>query len=1094
MQAVGGRAVWRAPFFVSAFMLASLAGCGPDTKNQPPVAYGGPDQTARALSEVVLSGRDSYDPDGPVMSYYWKQLSGPKVKLATVNSSTVRFNLPGVDQPQDLRFQLTVTDNRGATSAIQVKVTDEPPGDPNRFLTFFNAVNNYTVQVAPAAGQGPLAAAVNFDLVATSQLTYTTLDGASRTLTIDTQRQPETWTPTEQAASVLPRAGFHFPTVDLRDLTDFNQALRNSVQVKIDVTVENLSSPFDYSLQALDNNGNPISLNRLSLSDNPASNGYLRDAGSVQQSQSASAQTLSTPNGLALDYDKLRDSLGVPVEESKTTAEAYYKAIDPDNRKTTLNDWLNADGFDQGDAVEAKYINGFDLGFGRDMKVRTDNAGDVYAVVTNYPNMDSMLRGINEIATVAMEYSPGPNGGAPFTKFYTFVPDPVTGEEQRVVSMDFDGRGEKYTPGNCAVCHGGHPKALVSGAYPDDGNIGAHFLPWDLGTFAFSDREYSGLQGQENLSVSRAKEETAFKFFNTALLETEPTAAQKDLVQGWYGGPDMLSPVFQGNYIPQGWRSPDQGGPAGNPANASDFYLNVFAPSCRACHYAQDAANSNLGMATYSEFLAEKDSIRNYVFDQGVMPLSRVTMDNFWVDHYTGTAHARPMANQLGIDPAQHNPGKVAAVISSVDQSNSQTGLPDSSSQATAVVARGDRIYADASHSRAAQQFSWALAAPVNSSAALVAAKGAQTAFVPDSGGDFALTLTADDGFGHSSSVTYHYQVPNKIPVAGDFSVATNENDPASLNLLASPTRLGDGTVAQHSVSLGVITGPFTATVSGGVVMIVPTGTGSGGFDYSVSDVDGDASVQPGHVSVTISPGIKAQTDNLTATVGTVSNGRVISFPVDSKILANDSLGTSGSPPTHLTGAPSFVSASLDNMFGNCTRHGSFTLNDQGTATTADDQLIYTPPVACSGSEVWRYTIIDSAGHTSSADVDISVGTTVSFATVNSSVFVGDCSSCHDNSGVASSYPFAESSDTLAQRYQVIVDNGLVDPVLTTLYDTTNQDGVRNSALLKYPAHDLGETMSGYSSGMVYKASCSGSDTDEYCLVRRWIEEGASGP
>src|SRR5690606_3150512 len=76
---------------VTASLLALLAvtsvGCKKDEKsNAAPVANAGPDILARMRSEVVLSGRDSYDDDGPVMSYHWRQLAGPEVTPRIVNT------------------------------------------------------------------------------------------------------------------------------------------------------------------------------------------------------------------------------------------------------------------------------------------------------------------------------------------------------------------------------------------------------------------------------------------------------------------------------------------------------------------------------------------------------------------------------------------------------------------------------------------------------------------------------------------------------------------------------------------------------------------------------------------------------------------------------------------------------------------------------------------------------------------------------------------------------------------------------------------------------------------------------------------------
>ena len=62
----------------------------------------------------------------------------------------------------------------------------------------------------------------------------------------------------------------------------------------------------------------------------------------------------------------------------------------------------------------------------------------------------------------AIEFSPGPDGGVSFAKFFNF--DPATGRRQ--LTVDLDGRGEKFMPGPCLTCHGGRGDALAPDAKP----------------------------------------------------------------------------------------------------------------------------------------------------------------------------------------------------------------------------------------------------------------------------------------------------------------------------------------------------------------------------------------------------------------------------------------------------------------------------------------------------------------------------------------------------------------------------------------------------------------------------------------------------
>lgn len=94
--------------------------------NQPPTANAGPDQTVASGSTVFLNGSGS-DSDGTIVAYQWTQTSGPAVTLNNSTSATASFTAPQVTSNTVLGFQLTVTDNGGATGSDSVSVTVTPP-------------------------------------------------------------------------------------------------------------------------------------------------------------------------------------------------------------------------------------------------------------------------------------------------------------------------------------------------------------------------------------------------------------------------------------------------------------------------------------------------------------------------------------------------------------------------------------------------------------------------------------------------------------------------------------------------------------------------------------------------------------------------------------------------------------------------------------------------------------------------------------------------------------------------------------------------------------------------------------------------------
>ena len=90
-------------------------------REDKPVADAGADQIIECNRNgtVALDGSASFDPDGDPITYAWKQVSGTPVSL-TVSGAAATFNAapPGVYE-----FQLTVTDNKGASDTDNVVVT-----------------------------------------------------------------------------------------------------------------------------------------------------------------------------------------------------------------------------------------------------------------------------------------------------------------------------------------------------------------------------------------------------------------------------------------------------------------------------------------------------------------------------------------------------------------------------------------------------------------------------------------------------------------------------------------------------------------------------------------------------------------------------------------------------------------------------------------------------------------------------------------------------------------------------------------------------------------------------------------------------------
>ncbi|MBI3776376.1 MAG: proprotein convertase P-domain-containing protein [Gammaproteobacteria bacterium] len=169
--------------------------------------------------------------------------------------------------------------------------------------------------------------------------------------------------------------------------------------------------------------------------------------------------------------------------------------------------------------------------------------------------------------------------GPKYTKFYVYAHNALQGTDNLVTNANLDGRGARAVPGLCNVCHGGAPKALENGVYPDLGNTNTQWLPWDLDTFVYD---------TVDPSLSRAAQEPQFKKFNQAVLATYP---QPSTVT-WTGSVAIPDNDFNGVTIPltvSGVKGPinqlivsidgDATFPGITHPNADDVGISIIAPN-----------------------------------------------------------------------------------------------------------------------------------------------------------------------------------------------------------------------------------------------------------------------------------------------------------------------------------------------------------------------------------------------------------------------------------------------------------------------------------------------------------------------------------
>ncbi len=774
--------------------------------------------TVRSGSEVVLNGENSDGIAYPLASAEWRQTdsTGVVVRLDKRTGLTRAFRVPDVDVPTKLTFALAVTNQGGKTSTKSVEVDVVPVHDSDEFLEFFRSLDgSYTVVAALAAG-----------VSTTSDVTFTVtqrqlVDYADRTavskepnqfnVEIGTAKTASSawlngitakWTTADEAIAAYyhPHLSFVIPKLDIDDINilfdDTNpgrgiaeyqrDTVRHSVELSLEVT-----------------GGSCVNAAKEPMSCSDAVILFVLDsAGRAVQPTVAGVSEQSTTGTLRIAVDDLKalqpSEMARTAPESATTAAAYYAAVDPSGKRTTLSDWLENAGFtvkgkfiDQGEYAHALYVNNYDLGFTRDMFVRTDpNTGEVFAYVTNFPALRPALVRSQDpahidddvLATVAMEYSrpDQATSAEPIVKFFVFIPD-GKGNQQRVNSLNFDGRGEKWVPGACTPCHGGTVRSLnPDKTYPDNGKIDAAFLPWDLDSFLYVKADNANLvdplvtagfklnpgylTSEQLAAFSREAQDPAFRKMNEAVLLTMPEVDRFTLVReqihGWYGvdsGAGNVLPAdksFSADYdtaIQTGWR--------GQSAEVTDFYKNVFAHQCRICHSQAIGINK---FASYQDFRvdATKDLIRKFVFEDGVMPNSRLDMDRLWVNFHGGSPPAEQLAKLLFTDAeiAQGDllkgPGLPVARLPTFATLCPLDAMLKAHVQPTAALLSScknidyfrfddPRDAADATNrSSFVEAFHWTfLSKPEGSGAQLTGADTAMPAFYADKGGPYVVQL-----------------------------------------------------------------------------------------------------------------------------------------------------------------------------------------------------------------------------------------------------------------------------------------------------------------------------------------------------------------
>lgn len=455
-------------------------------------------------------------------------------------------------------------------------------------------------------------------------------------------------------------------------------------------------------------------------------------------------------------------------------ANAYYAAVDPNNERTTLHDFLQKNCFIAGstDCVgetvgvqnHVVFRDSKDLGYGRNMHSRSNTNGNIIFYVDNYvirldPGSSSNYGPVNveaavrenqdfHVGTNAIEFSPiDPTNPASekVAKFFTFDPS-----GKRITSADLDGRGVKNMPEMCWVCHGGRPYPLdSSGKFPLISQRSAKFNQLEVDSF-----EFSTLAGW-----SMADQQQGFHDMNKQVydsyvdMKARPDADTgkwypdfaMDIAAGRYTDSSFSSPNYVSTYVPAGWQQNSS-----RPAGVDQLYKRVIEPHCVACHslqgsnagevYSGQPYAAAIDFSSWEKFSAYSAIVADYVFRRGVMPLSLRNWEEFWRDPQDKPALLASFLN----DPTLFDSnGHVV-----------QPGKPVARPGADRTVG-SPAVRLDGTASLFAQTYHWQIqSTPLTGMAALDYPDSPRPLLTTNADGDYNLSLTVSNSHGTSDPVS----------------------------------------------------------------------------------------------------------------------------------------------------------------------------------------------------------------------------------------------------------------------------------------------------------------------------------------------------
>ena len=309
---------------------------------------------------------------------------------------------------------------------------------------------------------------------------------------------------------------------------------------------------------------------------------------------------------------------------------------------------------------------------------------------------------------------------------------------------------------------------------------------------------------------------------------------------------------------------------------------------------------------------------------------------------------------------------------------------------------------------------------------------------------------------GTSNTVTS--PVPNSAPIANPDSPTTPYQQAATVDVLANDT---DSNADPLTITATTVASHGTVTVVAGKIVYTPAAgfSGTDSFTYTISDGHGGTATGSVTVTVTAAPVVPpvvpvvpvvAPAPVAVADTATTSFGA----PVTINVLANDSSGVSGTPPTIVAGS---VTPPVDS--GGVHR---------GTVTLVGGQLVFVPPAGFAGTVTFSYSITNGLGVTSTASVTVTVqplalatgATTVTVAAGAGSVSVSPTVTVKGHGTltiVSVTQPASNATVTVVNGALVVTPVAGFVGTVTFSYVVVGADGTQDT--ITVTTHVLGEQL-----------------------------------